>query len=32
MYTNVALEARLIDIRDIWKITFSYTDTTISSH
>jgi hypothetical protein len=31
MYTNVALEARLIDIRDIWKITFSYTDTTITA-
>jgi hypothetical protein len=31
MYTNVALEARLIDIRDIWKITFSYKDTAISS-
>jgi len=31
MYANGALEARLIDIRDIWKITFNYTDKTISA-
>jgi hypothetical protein len=31
MYTNVALEARLIDIRDTWKITFAYDDTSITS-
>jgi hypothetical protein len=31
MYTNVALEARLIDIRGIWKITFAYSDTTTTS-
>ena len=31
MYTNVALEARLIDIRGIWKITFAYADTAIAS-
>ena len=28
IYTKVALEARLIDIRDTWKITFAYNDTT----
>jgi hypothetical protein len=31
MYTNVALEARLIDIRGAWKITFAYSDTTTAS-
>ena len=31
MYTNVALEARLIDIRGIWKIRFVYADTDIKS-
>jgi len=31
IYTNVTLEARLIDIRDIWKITLAYSDTAITS-
>jgi hypothetical protein len=31
MYTNVALEARLVDIRDTWKITFAYKDSTTTS-
>lgn len=31
MYTNVALEARLVDIRDTWTITFAYDDTTTAS-
>jgi hypothetical protein len=28
VYNNTAIEARLIDIRGIWNITFSYADTT----
>jgi hypothetical protein len=31
MYSDVALEARLIDIRNIWKITFNYDDATTLS-
>jgi hypothetical protein len=31
MYNNVVLEARLIDIRDTWKIKFTYDDTTKAS-
>jgi hypothetical protein len=31
MYNNIAIEARLIDIRGAWKITFAYSDTTIPS-
>jgi len=31
LYTNAALEARLVDIRDTWTITFAYDDTTTAS-
>jgi len=31
MYNNIAIEARLIDIRATWKITFAYADTAIAS-
>jgi hypothetical protein len=31
MYSNADLEARLVDIRDTWTITFAYDDTTIPS-
>ncbi|MEI6614302.1 MAG: hypothetical protein WCL37_05345 [Chrysiogenales bacterium] len=31
VYTNVALEARLVDIRATWKITLAYADTTTAA-